>query len=123
MRLTFRSAMTVSAEVENQAAVDRVQGDFRAILGRLEWIWRVIDDARVVEKAGGARPFDDDLLELPFDADDIAFIRERLNEGLAVERDILNEQLDPTARREIEESIELGLRASEELSRWAESRG
>lgn len=115
VRMTFRTAMTVSAEVENQAAVDRVHNDPRGILTRLERVWDVIDDAGAAEKAGSPRPPEDAILEVPFAADDVTFIRQRLDEGITVGRELLANAPDATWRIPYEESLELLLRASEEL--------
>ena len=124
--MTYRTALTISAEVENQASVDRVEGDPRGILERLERIWDIIDDARGVNEPPHEVPDDgpyeypmplDTAFNVALDRNDLVFAIDRLEEGNEVTRYLLSGELDPMSRREQEESLELGLSAIDELRR------
>jgi hypothetical protein len=126
MIMTYGTALTISVEVENQAAVDRVEGDPRGILGRLDRIWHTIDDARRVNEPPHEIPDDgpyeyplpdDAPFEVPLTRDDLVFAVDRLNEGTEVYRDLLADEVDPDSRRDFEQSIECGNSAVEELQR------
>ncbi|MFJ6678859.1 hypothetical protein ACIQLK_06995 [Microbacterium sp. NPDC091382] len=118
--------MTISAEMENQSSGDGVEMDPRGILGELERIRNVIDDARrVIEPAQETADDQPDVSPLPDDApfdvplieDDLSFVLDRLEEGNAVTVEILAEdELHPDVRREQEESLELGLSAVAEVA-------
>jgi len=123
--LTYRTALAISAEMENQSSGDRVEMDPRGILGELERIWDIIDDARRVnepaQETADDQPYVSPLPEdAPFDVplmeDDLPFILDRLEEGNAVTLEILAEEdLHPDVRCEQEESLELGLSAVAEV--------
>jgi len=131
MIMTYRTALTISAEVENQAAVDRVEGDPRGILKWLERIWDVIDDARRVNEPPHEIPDDgpyeyplqnDAPFDVPLDRNDLVFAIDRLQEGIEVTRELLSDDLDPRSRAEQQESLELGISALEELRRLVRAR-
>ncbi|MDE0547558.1 hypothetical protein [Microbacterium sp. C7(2022)] len=118
MKMTYRTALTISAEVEGQASGDRVEGDPRGILAALERIWEVIDGARRAQKPRGGELADDAPFEVAIEPADLPFILQRLEEGNAVELEILAEEnLHPQTRREQEESLDLGRSAVAEVRR------
>ncbi len=123
--MTYRTALTISAEMENQFSGDRVEMDPRGILNDLERIWDLIDDARRINEPPQETADDQSYVsplpdDAPFDVslmeDDLPFILDRLEEGNAATLEILTEDdLHPDVRREQEESLKLGLSAVVEV--------
>ncbi|MFS0866040.1 hypothetical protein AB3M83_01740 [Microbacterium sp. 179-B 1A2 NHS] len=131
MITTYRTALSISGEIENQASVDRVNGDPRGILGRLDRIWEIIDDARRVNEPPHGIPDDgpyeyplpvDAPFDVPLTREDLVFAINRLEEGNEVTRELLSGDLDPVSRGEQEEGLELGISAVEELRRLVSDR-
>lgn len=128
VKMTYRTALTISAEVEGQASGDRVESDPRGMLAALEHIWDLIDVARRAQEPRSDKitddvPYDpplpdDACIEVPFSNEDLAFVLARLEEGNAIELEILaDEDLHPQTRYEQEESLKFGRSAVAEISR------
>ncbi len=118
MKVTYRAALLISAVVENQGSVDRVEGDPRGILRHLERIWDLIDAARSRQEPDGGQMSDDAVLDVPFSIQDLRFIDARVEEASALTRELLAEEsLDQQTRRDQEESLDAAVSAIEEVRR------
>lgn len=109
MRITSRAWQTISVTLENVGAVERVEGDPKGILARVDDIKSRGDAAAskgpVTTERGWAP--DDTEVDVPFTVEETDLVITLLVDDISVYRSLLSTEQDATSRAEQEKSIEL----------------